>query len=254
MFGNSQTPTQAPLFGNNQNQGGVFGATQPQSQQAGGSIFNPSTSTQFKPAGNSIFGGNTQNTGFASTNTQGQGIFGAQNNQNAGTSVFGAQNNQNSGNVFGGSFNNNNNKGLFGGNNSQPNNQNQGMSVFGNSQNNNNQGMSVFGNAQNNQSTPFGNNTGQTGLFGANKTGFFGATQSNAQTGFAFGNNSAQNTGLFPNQTAPSFGGNNSQNSFGNTSWGVPTGNVQAPKFTPLKPKNTKIDGKHMVKCITLLD
>lgn len=28
----------------------------------------------------------------------------------------------------------------------------------------------------------------------------------------------------------------------------------QLPKFTPLKPKNTKIDGKHVVKCIVLLD
>ena len=50
----------------------------------------------------------------------------------------------------------------------------------------------------------------------------------------------------------------NNNTSFGNTAWGVLTNNNSglqaAAKFTPLKPKNTKIDGKHMVKSITLLD
>lgn len=124
--------------------------------------------------------------------------------------------------------------------------------MFGNTQNN--QG-GVFGGQNNNQGMPFAN-SGQSNnntLFNPNKGGLFGAPQNPAQSGFSFGTNSG-NAG-FSNQTAPTFGTNTSnQNSFGNTSWGVPTGNTQAPKFTPLKPKNPKIDGKHMIKCITLLD
>jgi hypothetical protein len=126
-----------------------------------------------------------------------------------------------------------------------------------------------------NTSQPFGNNPTTTnqqfGAFGqTTSTSIFNKSPANNafnntppkgpsilgtpnQT-FAFGNNALnQQNQAFSTQST-------NQNAFGNTTWGVPTngaiavGGAQPAKFTALKPKNAKIDGKHLVKCITLLD
>lgn len=62
------------------------------------------------------------------------------------------------------------------------------------------------------------------------------------------------NTGFMNNQGNQSFAPQQ-QTNIGGTAWGV-GGQTMAnkPPFTPLKPKNNKIDGKHVVKCIALLD
>lgn len=131
---------------------------------------------------------------------------------------------------------------MFGANTSQP---------FGNSPATTNQQFGAFG------------QTTSTSIFNKSPTNSaFNNTPPKGQSilggpsnqTFAFGNNTLnQQNQAFSSQPT-------NQNAFGNTTWGVPTngaiavGGAQLAKFSALKPKNAKIDGKHLVKCITLLD
>ena len=130
------------IFGNNNNEGGIFGNN---NNQVG-----------------SLFGNNNNQVGS---------LFGNNNNED---SIFG--NNNNKGSIF---SNNNNNQGdIFGNNNNKDdslfhNNNNQSNSLFGNNNpdgnlfanNNNNPGVSLFANNNNQNSSVFAYNNNQDGSF-----------------------------------------------------------------------------------------
>jgi nuclear pore complex protein Nup98-Nup96 len=257
-FGNQQ-PSTSNVFGGPQqgNQGGIFGQQSQPAQQGG--LFgmqsnNTSQQTGTNPQGQGLFGasGSTQ---------QGGGLFGQSNLSATSNSPFGGVANNanqsflgNQGNTFQGGSN------LFGGAN-QNQNQNQGIGLFGSTQPSTspfgapNQGASNLfgGNTQQQQSAPGGNP-----LFGT-----FASPAQNA-TGNAFGAPNQSN--LFGGQPqAQQFGQNqnafnqntNSSNKLGGTSWGVPTnpvGATQASLVQPVRSKNSKLDAKHLVKCIVALD
>ena len=78
---------------------------------------------------------------------------------------------------------------------------------------------------------------------------------SNQQNQTSFGNNNTFGSTFSNNKSNTT--GNQNNNTYGGTSWGVPTNGTTSQtnqKFTPLKSKNHKIDHKHLVKCVLLLD
>ena len=220
-----------------------------------------------QPFGSSLFGGTSQQnnqTGglFGNTNQApppNGGLFGSQgNNQGAGGSqagsgLFGSLGNQTSVNPFGG-LNNNQQGGLF--SNPSNNQNNQGGSLFGNSQsslltgggfgslvNNQNSG-SLFGNpSQNTFSSILGNQNNNTN----NQNNLFGNTNNSL-----FGQNQQQNNSLFgssnSNSLNKSFLGNSSVgiSISGNISFGQGNNNVSLEKgsygfsFYPVKVSDSR--------------
>jgi hypothetical protein len=174
--------------------------------------------------------------------------------------LFGAATNNN--NAFLGNQNSNfQNAGVFGGNINQPG------------------GTGIFGGASN---TTFGNTSNQnTGLFGAttnqpSNAGLFNSFAPNnnpTNNNPLFGGNTNATTNAFnPNPTTSPFNTNptsafntvspfGTSNKLGGTSWGVPTTLTSQPSTTggqtliqPVRSKNSKLDAKHLVKCIAVLD
>lgn len=256
LFG---APPTSNAFGNQQgNQGGIFGQAPQQPPQGGG-----------------LFGMQTNPVGGQPTNSQGQGFFGASNNSQGG-GIFG-QPNQNSGGFTAAS--NNINQSFLG---------NQGNSFQGNGNlfgagNQSQGGAGLFGNTQAPSNPPFGNPPqASNNLFGAAQQPQPNAGGNSLFSTFANNNvqtNQAPQGNLFggPNTTSNLFGqaqqglnqnptpfnANTSMNNkLGGTSWGVPTNpqgtqpivGAQTISVQPIKSKNTKLDAKHLVKCITALD
>lgn len=134
---------------------------------------------------------------------------------------------------------------------------------FGN-QMNNNLGGNIMGNTQgfnNNQNNMFGNNTNNN--FGTNtfNTPSFN-TNANANTQFNNTPNFSNNTNNSFNNINPTNSFNAAANSFNNATFGT---NFNATSFnspvkqnyvafTPQKSKNPKIDGKHLIKSIAVLN
>ena len=291
MFGNTQPVTGGGLFGTNnaaQNTGGLFG-TQPtnpatgfmsQPTQGQGLFGNQQQQQQQQPnaMGGGLFGNSNpapQGGIFGNGNTQantmgGGGIFGGQQqNPIQGGGLFGQQQQQQqpqtgmAGGLFGiqttaggmiGGQQQNSGTGLFG----QQNNQQQ-QGPFGAASSNANQAFLA------NQQNPVGGN-----LFGApsNGTGIFGNQQTTPSSSagglfnsFAPANTANQTNNLFGNQQNTAF---NANNKLGGTSWGVPTTLTSNPSglvnpagaqpMQPVRSKNTKLDQKHQVKCISALD
>lgn len=259
LFGSQQPPTSNAFGGQQQgNQGGLFGQASQPAQQGG--LFgmqstNTGGQTGMNPQGQGLFGGsnNTQGVGV------GGGLFGQPNLNTATTSPFGgAASNSNQsflgsqGSSFQGSSN------LFGGSNP-----NQGGGMFGNTQPTTSpfgaptQSSNLFGGNTQQQPQP---NTGGNPLFGtfANPTpnttsNVFGAPAATT-TMFGGQNQPQQSFGQAQNAFNPTTSINNK---LGGTSWGVPTnpiGGAQAGPMQPIRSKNTKLDAKHLVKCIAALD
>ena len=272
LFGNNNANTSTP-FGGAQNQSnttnaspfGGFGSNQNQNQSQ-----NQSSSGMFGGFGNNNNQNDQNKPGglFGNTNTSsgGGGLFGNQNNQNQQGGLFGGQNNQQSGgSVFGQPKPANSGGGLFGNLNTNNNtNTNAGTGLFGNlgnNQNQQNQGSSLFGNSQQQQSKSlFGSTTANpnmntgTGLFSnlghpnpnSTVSGFggslFGNNQQNQQQqpqqgGSLFGA-SQSNFSQQPQQQQPtSFTASLNANPYGNdqlfASLGTPQQSV-GPLATPL--------------------
>ncbi|GAO18625.1 hypothetical protein UVI_02062170 [Ustilaginoidea virens] len=205
LFGTSNAPAGAGLFGSNANAtgnsssgfgGGGFGATN-QSNAAGSGLFGGAN----KPAGGGLFG-NTQ-----TQQNSGGGVFGASGSGGFGTpttnNTFGANNSG------GGLFGSNANKqgtGFSFGNNNNTNTTNAG-SGFGSTSG------SAFGSTANTTgSTLFGNNANTSQSTGAGLFGGGTQQQQNTSSGFGagFGGQPSQNQqsgGIFGNQQKPAAGG-----------------------------------------------
>ena len=157
-----------------------------------------------------------------------------------------------------------NSGGLFGGNTSTPSNQTfmggqqqtQGNGLFGGG-GQQTQGNGLFGGQQQQQQQP---QQQQGGLFG-NKTtspyqaqGSSGTPQSSGGLFSSFATSTPQNNSpLLGNQTTNA----QNNNKLGGTSWGVPTTTAQptaGQTFQPVRSKNSKLDQKHLVKCISALE
>ena len=292
LFGQPSTGATG-MFGNTQPAatGGIFGGGQPQQQPTQGGIFGQPAGGAglFGAAGqqNSPFGGQQQQ-----QQQQGQGLFGQQNN--AGTGMFGQTNPNSGGGMFGqntgatggngaglfGAATTNNNPSFFG--NTQPTTFPGNNNPFGNNPNNQqNQGTGLFG-AATGGNTGFGATAQQNNnLFGAPSTQPAGNAGGLFNT-FAPSNPAPNNTFNSPFSSVPapntsaanpfnagtnSFGttgsvfGAGGNNKLGGTSWGVPVtaGTQQAPggqmqPMQPVRSKNSKLDAKHLVKCIAVLD
>lgn len=239
LFGNQQQP--------NTMAGGLFGNSNPSPQPVGG-LFGAATTTQTNLIGG-IFGGQQQNP------PQGAGLFGAQPQTGInGGGLFG-NNQSNVGGLLG--TQQTTGTGLFGQQTNAQQQQQQGL--FGAASTNANQAF--LGNQQN---TAVGGN-----LFGAptntGGTGIFGNTQTQPQPVGGLFNSFApanQTNNLFGTQQTNSFNANN--NKLGGTTWGVPTTLTSTPSgllnpavgqsMQPVRSKNTKLDQKHLVKCIAALD
>ncbi len=278
VFGASQPNSfqNTPSFGGNQ--GGLFGNTQTQQQPVvGGNLFGGQQggifgNTNQQQGGGGLFGQNPQNT-FGQQNppqtNQSQGLFGQpQPNTNQGGGLFGANTQQNntSGGLFGAASNTANTS--FLGNQPQPNNTFGSSNMFG--ANTNQGGTGLFGNTAN-QPNAFGGNQGSS-LFGAsqpqqpqpsNQGGLFNsfapaANNQNTNSIFGGGNTNTNFNSSF-NTNSANTGFNANANKFGGTSWGVPTPAQQNTQPTgaalqPVRSKNSKLDQKHLVKCIVALD
>jgi hypothetical protein len=290
LFGGQQQGNNAGLFGaQQQGQGqGLFGA-QPQQQQQG--MFGGQQQPQQNAGG--LFGAQQQQPNtmglFGGQQGQGTGAFGGmqQNNQ---TGLFGGNQQQQTTGLFGQAnqqqqpannmFGNTQatGTGLFGGASNTAN-----SAFLGQQQP---QQQSPF------NATPAFGSTANTSIFGggqnqqANTTSLFGGQQQQQQptTGGLFNTfapqqqqqqQQQQQTGLFQ-QGSPNTGSNNlfgattfnspagtSNNKLGGTTWGVPTNLNTSPSIAttsvgtqvqPVKSKNSKLDAKHLVKCIAALD
>jgi hypothetical protein len=154
----------------------------------------------------------------------------------------------------------------FGGYNNQNNTSgNQSGPFFSGQQQLNNMG-GIFGNVQNQQNTsifassvPSMTKT-NAGIFGntinptTNNQTIFGTPNTNNSIGnnSLFGNNNTTNTGIIFNNHPPNTLSGNFMTPFsggGSTTNQPPT----FTKFIPNKPRNMKLDSKHLVKCITEL-
>ena len=162
LFGNlNQNNQQAPaggLFGNNNNNNQSSGSSlfAPKPAATGGSLFGTANTGNSNQGGSLFSGFGTNNNPNQNSQNQSGGLFGNSNNQQQKPGgLFGNSTGNTGGGLFGNLNNNNNNQsstggGLFGSNNQQ---QPQGGSLFGNT-NNNNQGSSLFGNSQQQQQQP----------------------------------------------------------------------------------------------------
>jgi nuclear pore complex protein Nup98-Nup96 len=246
----------------------------------------------FSGSSNLFGSANQPNSLFGNSSTQAQSQFASTVNTNA-SNLFGAASNNASlfGNTTNaGTFGQNpaSNTGLFGSNSVSAGGFNQAntvqpaqSSLFGKltTTNSSTQGNTLFGggttpgfgvnNAQSaNTGSLFGQNTNQNANIGLGLGGFTGNNlQSNTSTLFGaqtniqnqgatnFGGLNA-NAGTF-NLNANQIGNNpaNNTNMLGGTSWGV---QVQQPNSNisnlPVKSKNTKLDGKNLIRCISALD
>lgn len=171
--------------------------------------------------GGGIFGGNTQSNSslFSNVNPNNQPFQSMNQPQNTSVSVFGGNNNQNAFNMG---------------------QQNTSTGIFGTS-------------SQSQQNSPLFSSP--IPALSKNNGGIFNNTNTNTQPAFGgFGNNTQNSlntpvfgtTSFFNATSAPSVGGN-----IGNT-FSPKTGITN--KFVPVKSKNSKIDGRHLIKCITGLD
>ena len=242
LFGGANQPTQST---------GLFGQ-QAQQPQQGGSLFGGGQ----QPQQGGMFGGGQQQTQaggglFGNTQQNQGGLFGGQST----TPAFGIGNQPQQGALFGGgqtpSFAPTTNQGIFGGQQ-----QTTGAGLFGGQA----KTGGLLGATQQPQQIGFGTfgqpNTTTPGLFG-------GQTQQTQpqSTGLWGGQPAQQPQQQGWGQTGTNFGANTT-NQLGGTSWGVNTAIGQPnmnqmsshPPVIPVKPKNTKLDGKHTIKCIAAMD
>lgn len=263
MFGGGQQQSQPQqgIFGGQQpQQGGLFGGQQQQQPATGMGLFG---GQQQQPQGTGIFGQAQppqQTTGlFGGQQQQGAGLFGqTQQQQPQQTGLFGGATQAPTTGLFGAATTNANTSFLG----QQPQQQqspfgaNPSASPFG--------GNSIFGQQQ--PSTGFGQQTQpqqQPNTGGLFNTFAPGGQQQPGQTGmFQQAPATTGSTSIFGN-TAFNNPAGTSSNKLGGTSWGVPTNLNTTPSVNSVsvgtqvqavKSKNSKLDAKHLVKCIAALD